>query len=968
MGVMPDVSTIAPGSVVVIRDEEWLVRATEMTADGLLVTAQGLGELVRDTEATFYASLDDIVALDPAAAIVRADDSPRYRTARLWLESTIRRTAVPIADPSLSVSTGALADVLAYQESAVRQALDPANLRPRVLLADAVGLGKTIEIGMILSELVRRGRGERILIVTPRHVLEQMQHEMWSRFALPFVRLDSAGIQRVRQKLPATRNPFTYFRRVIISIDTLKSDRYVAHLSRHRWDAVVIDEAHNLSNASALTNRLARLLARNCDALILASATPHNGRKESFAELVRLLDPSAVTPSGDLIPDEVSRLVIRRHRHSPEVARVVGADWAERQQPLNLLVPATPAEDAIAHELDEVWLHPKAGTTPYSGQNAALFPWTLAKAFLSSPAALRDTVVERRRRLKATPGEPQAREDEALARLQGLAERAVEQPSAKYLRLVQHLREIGIGPDSPARAVVFAERIATLHWLQQHLPNDLRLPANAVEVMHGGLPDEEQQRIVEAFKQAQAPVRVLVTGDVASEGVNLHAQCHELIHFDIPWSLIRIEQRNGRIDRYGQKHPPRITTLLLDPTSEGFAGDVRVLKRLVDKEHEAHTALGDVASLMGKHDVGAEEEAIRRVLADQLDLDDVVRSVDEVAVADDLAGMFYRMFDAPKGAVDPKAQEAQPLQAQPLEARSSASTITSGLYPSQIAYLDEALHAAYVKPTGPTSNDGVEWRLHEGFGAAELIPPRDLMQRLEVLPQTYLADRKVGQRLLLATTKERGRASLAAALADDAGSSWPEAHFLAPLHPVLDWASDRALARLGRNEVFAVRGQVDAATFLLLGTLTNRRGQVVAASWLTIAFHDPQRPSAALVQPHESAAAAFDAVGWLESRANPGPVTGLAELQGLVSPAVTLARSQMRALFAVAEADVNRRVAQWSTRLDEWSAQAAAMTQRADLRQRRLTVEQERELVESMAPDRQLVRPLLLVVPEAVTP
>ncbi len=110
----------------------------------------------------------------------------------------------------------------------MRKALDPENLRPRILLADAVGLGKTLEIGMILAELVRRGRGERILVVTPRHVLEQMQYELWTRFALPFVRLDSAGIQRVRQKLPATRNPFTYFKRAIISIDTLKTDRYLA--------------------------------------------------------------------------------------------------------------------------------------------------------------------------------------------------------------------------------------------------------------------------------------------------------------------------------------------------------------------------------------------------------------------------------------------------------------------------------------------------------------------------------------------------------------------------------------------------------------------------------------------------------------------------------------------------------------------------------------------------------------------
>ncbi len=131
---------------------------------------------------------------------------------------------------------------------------------------------------------------------------------MWARFALPFVRLDSAGIQRVRPKLPATRNPFTYYKRVIVSIDTLKSDRYVAGLQQQRWDAVVIAESHNLANSLTLNNRLARILARNSEALILASATPHNGRKDSFAELIRLLDQAAVPAGGDLPRDAVERL------------------------------------------------------------------------------------------------------------------------------------------------------------------------------------------------------------------------------------------------------------------------------------------------------------------------------------------------------------------------------------------------------------------------------------------------------------------------------------------------------------------------------------------------------------------------------------------------------------------------------------------------------------------------------------
>ena len=191
---------VAPGSVVLVRDEEWLVTAVTNTADGPRLTVRGLSELVRDTTATFYASLDTIAVVEPAQMTVVADDSPGYRRSRLWVEATLRKTALPVDDPSLTVSSDALADPLDYQHAAVRRALDPANLRPRILLADAVGLGKTLEIGRILSELIRRGRGERILIVSPRHVLEHMQHEMWSPFAIPFVRLDSVGVQRVRQK------------------------------------------------------------------------------------------------------------------------------------------------------------------------------------------------------------------------------------------------------------------------------------------------------------------------------------------------------------------------------------------------------------------------------------------------------------------------------------------------------------------------------------------------------------------------------------------------------------------------------------------------------------------------------------------------------------------------------------------------------------------------------------------------
>jgi len=943
---------VAPGSVVVVRDEEWLVTGVEHTLDGWLVRVQGLSELVRDTTAAFYSGLDAIEVLDPAEATVVADDSPYYRRSRLWLESTLRKTAVPLDGASLTVATEMLADSLEYQRSAVRKALDPANLRTRILLADAVGLGKTLEIGMILAELIRRGRGERILIVSPRHVLEQMQHEMWCRFAIPFVRLDSVGIQRVRQKLPATRNPFTYFKRVIISIDTLKSDRYLNALRHHSWDAVVIDESHNLTNSETQNNRLARVLAPNTDALILASATPHNGKAASFAELIRLLEPTAVRPDGTIITDEVQRLIVRRHRHSPEVAQAVGSMWAERREPQNWLVPASSAEDAIARELDEVWLHPTAGQAPYSGTGAKLFPWTLAKAFLSSPAALRETIRERLKRLGVQLTPAQSREADALRRLLALTEDALAKPSAKYTKLVDYLRSLGVGPTSPLRAVVFAERVPTLKWLQDKLPTDLTLKPDQVEILHGGLTDEEQQKVVESFKQASSPIRVLVTGDVASEGVNLHAQCHQLIHFDIPWSLIRIEQRNGRIDRYGQKHPPQITTLLLDPHTDRFAGDLRVLTKLLEREHEAHKALGDVASLMGKYDVAGEEEEIRKVLAGEAELDAVVRPTTYVLADDPIAAMLAQIA----GLGAPHQPDSPAPAAPPADHPTS-------LYPTQVEFLREALEEAYLTPSAPVAARGLAWTEYPSQSIVTFVPPKDLQQRLEVLPQGYLAARRVTTDLKLVTSTQRGAQLLKNALSDASSSSWPEAHYLGPLHPVTEWAADRALASLARNQVFAVRGIVDHPTVLLLGTLTNRRGQVVASAYLAAEFPNPANPGFCLVTAYDTASELMDAVGLAAPVGNPGPVASPDALQPLVAAAVNAARDEMGLTFEAAEQAVTQRVQTWSERVNRWTEEADTLVQRSAIKQRRVSVEEERALAAAMAPDRQLVRPLLLVVP-----
>ncbi len=882
----------AAGSAVVVRDEEWIVSSCERAGEGWRVRCTGSTELVRGTTATFYTDLDHIEPLDPAEATLVQDDSPRFRRSRLWVEAVLRKTPVPLHEPGLTVSQDMLLDALDYQRQAVATALDGKRLRPRLLIADAVGLGKTLEIGMILAELTRRGRAERVLVVTPRHVLEQMQYELWTRFSLPLVRLDSAGIQKVRQTLPASRNPFTYYPKVIVSIDTLKSDRYRAHLERHQWDAVVIDESHNVTNAAAARSELARTLAKQTDALILASATPHNGKPESFAALVDLLDPTAIVDRRDYEMADIKHLFVRRHRHSPAVAKEVGHSWAERPEPEVLPLPASAAEDAIADELSSTWLHP-THDSPIEGKGSRLFPWTLAKAFLSSPAALAETVENRQKRL-ASRRDASQRELDALDRLADLAAAARTGSSAKLDGLVKHLQGIGVGQDSDTRAVLFSERLATLDWLREQLPKRLGLPAKAFGVLHGGLPDDEQMRIVEAFRLTSSPIRVLITGDVASEGVNLHKRCHHLVHVDIPWSLIRIEQRNGRIDRYGQQHPPQITALALTTTDERFSGDVRVITRLLAKEHAAHVALGDAASLLRLHDVGREEEQIRRALDDGIALDDVVpepRQKPHLIDEDEYAS-GDEFDDDEEYAPDSDFEDDFATAGEDVDPPPPVVG-KAGLFDREVDFLREALHEAFAEPTARPQSGGVGWKEHPDEGLVELVPPKDLYARLTVLPESYLAERRVKDGLLLAVTKEVGDQQLRRAVDETPTGAkqtqWPSGHFLSPLHPVLDWVVDRALGRLGRNEVPVATAAVDVPTAIVIGTLTNQRGQVVLRSVVGMQF-PPGSLDPIVV---DDADGLLRGAGFRSDAVNPGTPLDLAPYQPMVPAAVERMRRHM---------------------------------------------------------------------------
>ncbi|MDO4911309.1 MAG: DEAD/DEAH box helicase [Corynebacterium sp.] len=948
--------TIAPGIIVEVRDEYWLVTEVSDAANHKKVQVRGISDYVRDEEAVFFDCFDDIKPLDPSAVKITADKSPNFRKSRLWLETTLRQTPLPLNEDNLAVADSMLVDTLDYQRTAVKKILAADNHQPRLLIADAVGLGKTVEIGLILAELIKRGRGDRILIVTPRAVLEQMQKEMWNRFAIPFVRLDSTGIQHIRQELPATRNPFTYYNRAIISIDTLKQPKFRAYLEKVRWDAVVIDEAHNAVNAGTLNNKLVRMLSTRTDALVLASATPHNGNPKAFGELLRLLDPAAVDSRGLPIKEYISKLVIRRHRNSPEVRSKVADDWAERGEPVINLVTPSPEELAVARELRDVW----TGDNPPSAlnnknKNDRLFPWTLVKAYLSSPAALGASIEARKKSLTDRGVEASNVEFTALNRLQELNDQITPENCNKFKALVEYLKSIGIKRNSDTRVVIFSERRSTLPWLAAALQEALKLGAKNICTMTGGDDDLTQMHIIERFKRKEDPLRVLITGDVASEGVNLHQQCHHLVHWDIPWSLIRIQQRNGRIDRYGQRQQPVIATMLLDTAEDDTPGELRVLTKLLEREKEVSKELGDAALLMGKHNIEAEEDAIRKAISGEQQFEEVVPTVAEAIeqmdettrafVGEDPFALFFG-----NGLTE---EESAPTP----QAKQHASY--ASLYPNDIEYLQDALLEAFDgHPNEPLSNGGVGWAPNAPRHTVTLNPTPDLCHRFRQLPQDYIKDLDITKEISLTDNKEVGKTAVKQAVDGAVKSNWPSVHYLGPLHPVTSWAADRALTSMSRQEIPIITGKVGQPTIILLGTVSNCFGQTITRTIYASEIHDF---GGSIVSDQANI---LDLSQWLDEHTSLLDISGLNTMRNLSEEELeTYGEYLKHALVSF-----NGVFESIGNELENRSKAVEETFRKSDSGARIINEKERREyterIVKKFKPETNSVRPLIMIIPE----
>ena len=195
-----------------------------------------------------------------------------------------------------------------------------------------------------------------------------------------------------------------------------------------------------------------------------------------------------------------------------------------------------------------------------------LFKTSLEKSLFSSPAACIKSIDARFNKLRKKYSDNEIKDIRALEELKSALENITPSDFSRYQQLLTLLKdkEYGWTGATDDRVVIFTERIETMKYLAARLREDLKMPANAIQEISGAMSDAEQQTIVENFGREEAPVRVLVASDVASEGLNLHYLSHRMIHFDIPWSLMVFQQRNGRIDRYGQQKRPDIRYMMIE--------------------------------------------------------------------------------------------------------------------------------------------------------------------------------------------------------------------------------------------------------------------------------------------------------------------------------------------------------------------------------------------------------------------
>lgn len=690
------------GDLVRVRGQQWVVSglspgASEDNAASTLVELQSV------MDGHYGESLSVIWEIEPEREVLPRGSLPEVRAGgfdppqRLaaFLDA-VRWSAVTSADTKMLQapfrSGVAIED---YQLEPVSRALDAP--RVNLLLADDVGLGKTIEAGLVAAELRLRHRARRVMVVCPAGLTVKWRDEMAEKFGLEFTIVDSARCAALRGTHGSSANPFRVYPLIIVSLPWLrgpKAQRLLAEVRDEKglFDLLILDEAHHVAPSApkqkyavdSQQTKLMRGLAPLFEHRLFLSATPHNGYRESFTALLEIIDDQRFARGVAPDPQAQREVVVRRLKSD---IRDASGDHTFREREISVLpVVYPPDEREVYGLLAEYAALRRARFAPkqIGGRRAAdLVTLLLKKRLFSSPHAFKNTVSAYLANLDAKhPSRPTPEldedpewiddfyqdtfdlddealaesEDAALSRAEGMQPAASEperellqamanwanahdaNPDAKANALIAYL-EAQCRPDgehwSNNRVIVFTEYRDTQQWLVRMLAQ-AGIGGDRVAQLHGGMNPAERERLRLAFQTdpaeehsgvKEAEVRVLIATDAASEGIDLQRFCHLLVNYDIPFNPNKLEQRIGRVDRYGQRHNPKISHFIAADLGEADAvgGDLEFLGRVARKVATATEDLGTMNAVLA--------DAVQQYLTGQIADFDVERA-EQVSPAD----------------------------------------------------------------------------------------------------------------------------------------------------------------------------------------------------------------------------------------------------------------------------------------------------------------------------------------------
>jgi len=519
----------------------------------------------------------------------------------------------------------------------------------RLLIADDVGVGKTIEALLIAREMLDRGDARRLCVLCPPYLCDQWSQELWSKFQLESAVVRSGTVNRLERDLPpGEHSVFGYYPVLVASIDYAKSDRHRHNFLQHCPDLVIVDEAHGAAQPGGRAvgqqqrHQLLGDLARTDRHLLLLTATPHSGIEESFRSLLGLLKPTFADLDlgalADADRDDLARHFVQRRR--ADVERWLGEETPfPRRESAEVTYDLSPEYRALFDQVYQFSRELVRTGEQLSGWKQRIRYWSalaLLRCVMSSPAAAQAAVFARIQRQFESGMDDVELDDAAYApyiyeptdeevvdaqpaailedvereidpgertRLRRFADLAAALQGTEHdTKLTGCVETVGRLLDQGLRPVVWCRYVATSNYVAEQLAQRLagRFPSLRVLSITGELADDERRaRVAELRPPA---VYALVATDCLSEGINLQQHFNAVVHYDLPWNPNRLEQREGRVDRFGQQAKEVQAVLLYGRDN---AVDGAVLDVLLRKAQEIRHALGvsvpvptDSASIM----------------------------------------------------------------------------------------------------------------------------------------------------------------------------------------------------------------------------------------------------------------------------------------------------------------------------------------------------------------------------------